>query len=176
MSTTGKQIKSPGQLNQFAAQIPDNLPDFPRFKRSSDLKRRIDIYLGKYTAATQLYPNFAGLALFLGFREEKEMYDFVEKTRKTYRDELKRGMLKVHELVVAAALRGNIGAIFYLKARGGSPAIALQYLEKNVLEIETPPALSKEDQDRLRRVSELWERERRRELGSKVSELKALQS
>lgn len=172
MSTTGKQIKSPGQLTPLATAIPSNLPKFPKFKSQTDIKRRIDIYLSKYTAATNLYPNFAGLALFLGFREEKEMYDYKETAPITVRDELKRGLLKVHELICAAALRGNIGAIFMLKARGGSPAIAMVYQEKSVLEIETPAGLSKEDSERLRRVSDLWEKERRRELAGKVQEIK----
>ena len=78
----------------------------------------------------------------------------------------------MHELICASALRGNIGAIFMLKARGGSPAISMVYQEKSVLEIEAPAGLSKEDSERLRRVSDLWERERRKELGSKVQELK----
>ncbi len=182
MSTTGKQIKSPGKLNEKAAKIPRNLPrqnkdiplnlpNYPQFRSVSVLNKRINEYLEKYTKETELYPNFAGLALFLGFREESEMYEYKESTRKAFADELKRGLLKIHELVVAAALRGNIGAIFYLKARGGSGAIKMQYLEKSVLEIESPPGISKEDQERLRKVSDLWERERRRELGAKVTEI-----
>jgi hypothetical protein len=174
MSTASKQIKSPGLLSADATMLPADSSNY--FRSAYQLQFRIDTYLNKYTPATNLYPNFAGLALHLGFVEESEMFDYLKTARKPFVTALKRGMLKVHELVVASCLRGNIGAIFYLKARGGSPAIAMQYLEKSVLEIEAPPGLSKQDQDRLRKVSELWERERRRELGSKVKELKAIQS
>lgn len=105
------------------------------------------------------------------------MVEWAGKLRTKFRPLIKRAWAKVHELVCAGCLKANIGCIAYLKFKSGSPLIGgAIYMDKSTLEIEAPSGLSAQDQDRLRKVSDLWERERRKEIAGKVQELKVANS
>jgi hypothetical protein len=107
-------------------------------------------------------PSFAGLAWFLGFKTKQELVEYMDKPpRKSFGDAIKRARLKLEEVTLSDAQGNNIGSMFYAKAE-------FNYVEKQQIQVDTPPALTSEQEDRLRKVAQLWERERRKELGEKV--------
>lgn len=167
MSAHFSKQKNTKEQGQPPLSIPE-IQKFPKYNSAKRLQARIDFYFSAYIVGTNLHPNIAGLARFLGFGSKEELREYMEHPpRKSFGDVLKKARLKIEELVLDSAQRNNIGSMFYSKAEFG-------YTEKNILEIESPPGISKEDQERLRKVSDLWERERRRELGAKVQDIKKL--
>lgn len=147
--------------------IPNDVKQPNCFKSAKSLNTRIDWYFNKYIKDTEIRPNVAGLAWFLGFKSKDDLMAYIEKpARIGFRHVLKRALLKIEEVTLSDAQRNNIGSVFYSKAQFG-------YVEKQVLEIDAPPSLSPEDRERLRRVADLWEKERRKELGSKVQDIKS---
>jgi len=149
------------QANRPPLSYP-NIPQSPVYMSSTKLQARIDLYFDRYITDTKMRPSFAGLAWFLGFKTKQELVEYMEKPpRKSFGDAIKRARLKIEEVTLSDAQGNNVGSMFYAKSE-------FNYIEKQQIQVDTPPALSSEQEDRLRKVAALWERERRRELGEKV--------
>jgi len=102
------------------------------------LEFRISLYWTWYLKGTNLHPTIIGLARFLGFWSEDQLYKFSDEApKKTMRELIKKEIARVQEYVDSCALDNQIGAIHYRKTDFGKS-------EKDTLVIEAPAELTPE--------------------------------
>ena len=161
--TPQNQKNKPGPKPR--ANTPPKIKNIPlpvnitaKYPTIKPLQFRIDLYWKWYLKGTNLHPTIIGLARFLGFWSEEQLYKFSEETpRIMMRELIKKEIARVQEYVDSAALDNQIGAIHYRKTEFNKS-------EKETLIIESPQELSPAQARAGKAATQAYIDERKRQL------------